>query len=105
MNPALPNQIACHILSCGANMPSNGAFPRFPDRYSKCCGPSPRMISLFNRLGYRIEEYRPISRTDYFRKIPVLGPLDSNVTEWAANRRNPYLSAYAYVVLLKPRDP
>ena len=76
--------------------------PKFPARYSLCRGPTPRAVATLTGMGYVVEEYRPFYGTDYLKSVPLLGALDNAVAGWAARRRNPYLSSYAYLRLRKP---
>jgi SAM-dependent methyltransferase len=100
LNRLLPDGLTNFAKS--ALDPSQRGHPKFPARYSRCFGPTPRMKRFFVELGYEVEAYEPFYGTDYFRKIPVLGPIDAWLTGWAARRENPFLTSYAFVVLHKP---
>jgi SAM-dependent methyltransferase len=82
--------------------PREREHPKFPARYSKCFGPTARMRQFFVDLGFDLEAYEPFYGTDYFRNIPLVGRVDGWLTDWAARRRNPYLTSYVFVVLRKP---
>lgn len=75
---------------------------KFPARYARCFGPTSRMRRYFERLGYRIEEYRPFYGTDYLMGIPILGFLDRMFTRIVARRRSPRFTSYVWLVLRKP---
>jgi SAM-dependent methyltransferase len=99
LNRLMPDRLT--QLAKTAIDPSLRGHPKFPAYYSKCLGPTPRMHRFFAELGYDVEAYEPFYGTDYFRKIPVLRRLDAWLTAWAARRRNPYLTSYAFLVLRK----
>jgi SAM-dependent methyltransferase len=84
--------------------PSQRGHPKFPALYSWCFGPTRKMRQRFAAIGYEIETYQPFYGTDYFLPIPVLRQLDAALSAWAARRRNPYLTSYAFVILRKPKD-
>lgn len=75
---------------------------KFPARYSKCFGPTPRMFKLFRTIGYEIVEYQPFYGSGYFKRRRVLRRIDNWIGAWGANRRNPYLTSYVHVVLRRP---
>jgi hypothetical protein len=77
--------------------------PKFPAHYSMCRGPTPRMVATLEAIGYEVQEYRPFYGTDYLKYIPVLGTIDAAIAAWAARRRNPYMTSYAFLLLRKPR--
>jgi SAM-dependent methyltransferase len=79
-------------------------WEKFPARYSWCRGPTPRMVSRLRGVGFRIEEFREFYGTGYLERVPVLRCLDRRLTAWAARRRVPYLTSYAYLVLRKPEE-
>ena len=99
LNRLMPDRLT--QLAKTALDPSLRGHPKFPAYYSKCLGPTPRMQRFFAGLGYVVEAYEPFYGTDYFSKIPVLRQLDAWLTRWAARRRNPYLTSYAFLVLRK----
>jgi SAM-dependent methyltransferase len=76
--------------------------PKFPARYSLCRGPTPRAVAALTAMGYEVEEYRPFYGTDYLKSVPVLGAIDDAIAAWAARRRNPWLTSYAFLRLRKP---
>ena len=76
--------------------------PKFPARYSRCRGPTAGMRRMLLGQGWVIEEYRPFYGTHYTDRLPVLGRLDRALAAWAARRRNPHLTSYAYLVLGRP---
>lgn len=76
---------------------------KFRARYSKCFGPTRRMRDFLVGVGYEIIGFRAFYGSGYFKKVPLLGFVDSALTSWAARRRNPFLTSFAYLVLRKPR--
>ena len=77
--------------------------PKFPAYYSMCRGPTRRAVATLEAIGYEVQEYRPFYGTDYLKDVPVLGTIDAAIAAWAARRRNPYMTSYAFLLLRKPR--
>ena len=75
---------------------------KFHARYSKCFGPTRRMRDFLIGLGYDIVYHRAFYGTWYFKKVPLLRSLDGALSSWAARRRSPYLTSFAYLALRKP---
>jgi len=101
-NRLLPDGVARRLLFFIFPWRRNEQLAKFPARYAKCLGPTPRMKRYFERLGYVVEEYRPFYGTDYLVKIPVLGFIDSVFTRFVARRRSPLFTSYVWLVLRKP---
>lgn len=79
------------------------ANPKFPAHYSLCRGPTPRMVKILTGLGFVIHEYRPFYGSEgYFQRLPVLRGLEAAMSRWAAKRRNPYLTTFAFLRVGKP---
>ena len=76
---------------------------KFRAYYSMCLGPSARMRRFLEGIGYQILEFRPFYGAGYLRRVPVLRAVERNLSQWAARRRNPFLSSFAYLTLRKPR--
>lgn len=76
--------------------------PKFKAYYSMCRGPSRSMLRKFTAMGYIVAEYRPFYGHRYFERIPLLQELDDQIAAWAARRRNPYLTSFAWLRLRKP---
>ena len=98
VNRILPGWVSDVLL----NRYDPRAKPKFKAYYSMCRGPSRRMLRRFTALGYIVAEHRPFYGHDYFKNIGVLRRADDRVSAWAARRRNPYLTTYAWVRLRKP---
>lgn len=77
--------------------------PKFPAHYSLCRGPTPRMMRILAEFGFQVEEYRPFyGASGYFQRLPPLRLIDDGLSSWAARRRNPYLTSFAFLRLGKP---
>lgn len=77
--------------------------PKFPAHYSLCRGPTPRMMRILAGFGFEVEEYRPFYGAEgYFMRLPPLRLIDDALSVWAARRRNPYLTTFAFLRLAKP---
>ena len=102
-NRLLPERATRRILFVLFPWRRKEHIAKFPARYSRCFGPTPRMRRYFERLGYQVEEYRPFYGTDYLAGIPLLGWLDSMFTRFVASRRSALFTSYVWLVLRKPR--
>lgn len=98
VNRVLPQWVSDRLL----NRYDPRAKPKFKAYYSLCRGPSRRMLRRFTEMGYIIAEYRPFYGHDYFKQIRVLREIDDRFSAWAARRRNPYFTSYAWLRLRKP---
>src|SRR6266436_1458327 len=101
-NRLLPEDAARRVLFFIFPWRRHDHLAKFPARYAKCFGPTRRMKRYFERLGYRVEEYRPFYGTDYLVKMPLLGFIDSLFTRLVARRRMALFSSYVWLVLRKP---
>jgi SAM-dependent methyltransferase len=101
-NRVLPDSLAHMVLTAL----HRGRTPhvKFPARYSWCFGPSPHRVTLFNRLGYRVLEYRPFYGTAYLRFVPIGRQLEDAFHKAVARLRSRWFTSYAWVILLKPSD-
>src|SRR5438132_629630 len=102
VNRLLPEGAARRLLFFIFPWRRHQHLAKFPARYAKCFGPTRRMKRYFERLGYRIEEYRPFYGTGCLVKVPVLGFIDSLFTRLVARRRSPRFTSYVWLVLRKP---
>jgi uncharacterized UPF0146 family protein len=98
VNRVLPTWVSHRLLNRFDPRPK----PKFKAYYSLCRGPSRRMQRRFTGMGFIIAEHRPFYGHDYFKKIRVLRQMDDQFSAWAARRRNPYLTSYAWLRLRKP---
>jgi SAM-dependent methyltransferase len=98
VNRILPGWVSDVLL----NRYDPRAKPKFKAYYSMCRGPSRRILRRLTEIGYIVAEHRPFYGHDYFKKVGVLRRLDDRVSAWAARRRNPYLTTYAWLRLRKP---
>lgn len=98
VNRILPQWVSDRLL----NRYDPREKPKFKAYYSMCRGPSRRMLRRFTELGFIVVEYRPFYGHDYFKRIRVLQELDDRFSAWAARRRNPHLTSYAWVRLRRP---
>jgi hypothetical protein len=76
--------------------------PKFPAHYSRCFGPTPAMRAYLVGVGYEVVEHRPFYGSIYFERIPGVRSVERAMSRWAARRRSPRLSSFAYLVLRKP---
>lgn len=79
---------------------------KFRAYYSWCRGPSRRMIRRFEGLGYRVMEFHGYFGHNYYRlRLPFLQPLERIKSRLLLARPVGALTAYAVVVLQRPREP
>jgi hypothetical protein len=98
VNRILPTWVSDVLL----NRYDPRAKPKFKAYYSMCRGPSRRMARKFTEMGFIIAEHRPFYGHDYFKRVRVLRRIDDAFSAWAARRRNPHLTTYAWLRLRKP---
>jgi SAM-dependent methyltransferase len=98
VNRVLPGWVSDLLL----NRYDPRAKPKFKAYYSMCRGPSRRMLRRFTAMGFIVAEHRPFYGHDYFKHIGVLRRIDDGFSAWAARRRNPYFTTYAWLRLRKP---
>lgn len=98
VNRVLPTRVSDLLL----NRYDPRAKPKFKAYYSLCRGPSRRMQRRFTAMGFIVAEHRPFYGHDYFKHVRVLRQIDDQFSAWAARRRNPYLTTYAWLRLRKP---
>jgi hypothetical protein len=97
-NRLLPEWVSDWLL----NRYSPREKPKFKAYYSMCRGPSRRMLRRFTRMGFIVAEYRPFYGSQYFQRFRLLQELDDQLSAWAARRRNPHLTSFAWLRLRKP---
>lgn len=97
-NRVMPQRLSAWALRRFADR----ASPKFPARYSKCLGPTDSMHSYLTRVGYEVVEYRPFYGSVYFEFMPGVRQIERSIARWAAHRRNPWLTSFAYLVVRKP---
>lgn len=97
-NRVMPQRLSTWALKRFADRPS----PKFPARYSKCMGPTDAMRTYLMGVGYEVVEYRPFYGSVYFEFMPGVRQVERSIARWAAQRRNPWLTSFAYLVVRKP---
>lgn len=97
-NRLMPQRVSTWALKTFADRPS----PKFPARYSRCLGPTEAMHDYLAGVGFEVVEYRPFYGSVYFESIPGVRQVERSVARWAARRRNPWLTSFAYLIVRKP---
>ena len=75
---------------------------KFPAYYSWCSGPTPKMMSRLQEIGYEIIDYQGLFGHRYYRRIPVVDNLNIKLSNFLLKHPTPYWTSYAHVLLRKP---
>jgi SAM-dependent methyltransferase len=76
---------------------------KFPAYYRWCHGPTSRAIKRYQALGFQIEEWRTGFGHDYYKRFAPLQSLENAKSQILVGHPVRWLSAYAMVILRKPR--
>jgi hypothetical protein len=105
-NRLLPERLSYQLanaraLTPGAARERHGNFGKFPAYYRACYGPTRRQIKRLSALGFSVERYIGFFGHAYYRKLPVVGQLESALASWLVAHPRPALTSSAVVVLRK----
>ena len=100
VNKLIPEMLSSRVLALVA--PRDERMQRkFPAFYKWCRGPTRRQLARFERLRYRVLEYRGFFGHGYYNRMPALrGALD-RVAGFLVRHPVPHLTSYAWVMLQK----
>lgn len=102
VNKIIPEEVSNFLLQTFAprDQYSHGKFKAY---YSWSRGPTKKMIHRFNQLGYEVIEYTGFFGHDYYKKrLGFLDFLERAKSEFLLSHfQNPYLTAYACIILRK----
>lgn len=99
-NRFLPDRISDLLL---AKIAPRDTFQhgKFKAHYDWCRGPSTKMISRFENIGFEIAEYVGYFGHNYYKKIPLLNKIEILKSELLKKYPVPFLTSYAHIVLKK----
>jgi len=74
---------------------------KFKAYYDMSFGPTNKMISFFNTLGYHIVKYTGYYGHSYYNRVPLVRTLEKIKAKWLVKHPIPMLTSYATVILKK----
>jgi SAM-dependent methyltransferase len=101
MNLLLPENISDYILGLFSprDKINHGKFKPF---YKWTFGPTAKQIKRFTDIGYSILQYTGFFGSKYYERIPIVNVLHRNYSRFLSNNPNPFLTSYAFIILMKP---
>jgi len=104
LNLLLPERVTDWLLNVfQAGREKSGRLGKFPAYYRWCHGPTTRQLARLKSVGFRVEQYTGFfGHPGYYQKVRFIERLHRAFAAWLQRHPNPWLTSFAYAVLVKP---
>lgn len=103
VNRLLPEEFARSVLNVfhpdRLKDPKRGKFPAL---YKWCKGPTQKTLSLYESVGFEVEEWRAGYGHSYYSRVPFLNKAEKAKARFLVRHPAPALTSFAVIKLRKP---